>query len=313
MINKKIVSLGMLALLSVLFIYYIINNADDFRILAKIKPIYIFGLLGIFILNTMCNGLINKYLLEPFNVYLSFKEWFGLAVTTSFYNIITPFRGGALSKAAYLKKKHRFSYMRFISSMIGVYVIQFWIISLVGLLTIFIVAFKYHAFSWIILLLFLGLFSMLTGVIFFKIRLPSHKNKIIDKIFEIGNGWNLIREKKKILIISSIIILVQIILGALNSILLYSAVGVKINILQAIFLTTIGMVAGLASITPGNLGISEAVGVLSALVLGITPTQSLSAGILGRVVTVITLFILGPIFSYKLIKKPEIGVKNGRT
>jgi len=42
--------------------------------------------------------------------------------------------------------------------------------------------------------------------------------------------------------------------------------------------------------------------VFSGLVIGITPAQSLSVAILGRIVGIITIFTLGPIYSYILLK-----------
>jgi len=92
-------------------------------------------------------------------------------------------------------------------------------------------------------------------------------------------------------------------LGALSLYLEFKVFGMDLSISAAIFLAAMGSLSLLISITPGGLGISEAIIVFSASTLGITPIQSLSAALAGRLVSVIVLFILGPIFSYLLIKR----------
>ena len=299
----------LLAILVSLITYFIYKNIEDFDILLKVESTYLILLTITLLLGLTLNGMINKYIMEPFHIFLKAKEWFGLAVTTSFYNLITPFRGGMISKAAYLKSKHKFSYTKFLASMAGVYAIQFWMISLLGIISMIVIFIRYDIFNLIVSTIFLGLFLVLTAVIFFRLEFPVHKNRILNKLFEIGNGWLILKKNKKILTITIFVTISQIILSLIAQIVVYKAIGVHISIIQAIFLSTIGAVATIATITPGNLGITEAVAVLSALVLGITPVQSLSSAIVGRVVQTAVVLILGPIFSYILIKKPKLESK----
>ena len=60
---------------------------------------------------------------------------------------------------------------------------------------------------------------------------------------------------------------------------------------------------------PALFKILEAIVVFSALTIGITPVESLSTVLLGRAIQMFVLFILGPIFSYILIKN---NVNNGK-
>ena len=97
--NKKLITAAILILLVTLFIYYLKNHLSDFKQIALINPIYLIPLVIISLIVSITNGLIVKYLAEPFKIKLKFKEWFGLSVITSFYNMITPFRGGLAAKA----------------------------------------------------------------------------------------------------------------------------------------------------------------------------------------------------------------------
>ena len=189
--------------------------------------------------------------------------------------------------------------------MLGVYVIQFFIITLVGMINLYFI-YKYHnVFSLPVFIILFCIFAILTSVIFFNVRFPFSLNPILNKLFEIGNGWNIVRNNEKILFVSIVAIIIQLMLGVSGTMIIYTAIGIKLTVVQALFLVTISSLAGLVSITPGNLGFAEAVSVLSALVLGISPVQSLSASIVNRAISTIIFFILGPIFSYILLRKKD--------
>jgi len=302
---RKFISYTILAIILSFFVYYIYTHFSDFKALLNINPLWIFPIAIIFLCSTVVNGVIFKTIMIPFHVTLKPKEWYGLSIVTSFYNLITPFRGGAVARAVYLKKHHSFSYTNFIATMLGVYVIQFFIITLVGMINLYFI-YKYHnVFSLPVFIILFCIFAILTSVIFFNVRFPFSLNPILNKLFEIGNGWNIVRNNEKILFVSIVAIIIQLMLGVSGTMIIYTAIGIKLTVVQALFLVTISSLAGLVSITPGNLGFAEAVSVLSALVLGISPVQSLSASIVNRAISTIIFFILGPIFSYILLRKKD--------
>ena len=88
--------------------------------------------------------------------------------------------------------------------------------------------------------------------------------------------------------------------------------GFDIDFIKCLFLASLGSLSILISITPAGLGINEAVIVFSALTIGITPAQSLLVALLGRVISFLVLFILGPIFSALLIKHHPNSNQNGK-
>ena len=134
---KTIISLTTLIIIISLFAYYIYAHFSEFKELSFENPSLVLPLIALSLINSLLGGIILKYLMEPFNINLKFKEWFGLSVITTFYNTITPFRGGMIAKAVYLKNKHKFSYTNFLATISGIYVINFFAESLVGLLSLF--------------------------------------------------------------------------------------------------------------------------------------------------------------------------------
>ena len=144
-------------------------------------------------------------------------------------------------------------------------------------------------------------------IIIFSPKLENRKNNIINKIINIINGWHSIKSNRKAVFIITLFAFLNLIIGTIGSIITYNIIGVNLNFLQAVFLTSVGSLSVLFAITPGGLGITEAIAVFLASVIGITPVESLTATIIGRVAGILVIFVLGPVFSYLLMK--ELGLK----
>ena len=301
--NKKLLSVAIIAILLIWLFYYIKTHFADFRQLSLVNPIYIVYFITINLIFSFTNGLVIKYLVEPFKIKLLFKEWFGLSVITTFYNAITPFRGGAIARAVYLKKKHDFSYANFLATLSGIYVINLLAASLLGLLSLILIYIKYKISSTIVLLIFLAFFLPTLFIVLFSPVMPEGKNFFANKLAKVINGWHLIRKNKKITLMISSTIAAQLLLGVLGTILAYGIFGVELGFAKSLFLVSISYLSIVISITPGALGISEAVQVFSAMVVGIMPAQSIAVAILGRAVSTLVLLALGPVFSYVLLKR----------
>jgi len=225
-----------------------------------------------------------------------------LSIVTIFYNTITPLKGGLFVKAGYLKKQYKFSYTHFIAMWSGIYVINFFIGSLIGLISMYFIYKDYNIFNLPIFLIFLGFFIPLLFVILFSPKFPETKNKWLNRFINVLNGWNLIKTHKKVIFAVSAITLLQMLLWVLGTIISYNIFGIELTLSKALFLGSIGVLSVLIAITPAGLGINEAIAVFSALIIGIEPAQSLAVAILGRVIGLLWILTLGPLFSYILFK-----------
>ena len=302
---KKIFSIIVLLSLVALALYYLFNNFHEFKQLS-LKNIYLLlPIVIIFLINYFFTGLSTIYIMKPVNLNLKFWESFQLSIITGFYNLITPFRGGMAVRALYLKKKHNFPYVDFISTLAASYILIFLTASFIGLISTYIIYKTTNIFNWIIFLIFLISFLLMTLIIIFSPRISESQNYIINKISRIMNGWHLIKNNKKIIFSIIIFSLLQLLISSYMLYLQFKVFGIDIPFISAVFITSITSLSILISITPANLGIQEAITVFSALTLGISPAQSLSAALLGRVIQMIVLFILGPIFSYVLFRRKD--------
>ncbi len=301
---KKIFSILILITLLALAVYYIKNNLDSFRQLTLVSPQILILLFALFLFNYFIQGIVTIALLAPFKINLSLKESFGVSIVTGFYNLITPFRGGMVVRAAYLKKKHQFSYTDFLATLSASYVLIFFIASLLGLTASYFI-YKNQNLNPIIFSIFLITFLSMSFIIVFSPKLPQTNHRWIGKFVRVVNGWHLIKGDFKIIFSISALSLIQLLIATLTLKLQFLVFGLSLPFYHALFLTSISSLGILIAITPANLGISEVITVFSALTIGITPAQSLAASLLGRAVSLITLFTLGPIFSYVLLKEKK--------
>ncbi|HLC46917.1 MAG TPA: lysylphosphatidylglycerol synthase transmembrane domain-containing protein [Candidatus Nanoarchaeia archaeon] len=300
---KKIISMALLVFFILWFVYYLNSHSSDFKQLSLVNSAYIFYFIMINFSFYITNGLLIKYFLEPFNIHLNIKEWFGLSILTSFYNTITPFRGGSIARASYLKKKHGFSYASFLSTLIGIYVINVMIASLLGIISMVLLYLKFDMFNYLILFIFIGLFISTLIIVIISPNLSNTQNKVFNVLIRVINGWHLIRKNNKLVLTVSTIMVAQLMLGVLGTILVYGLFDAHIGLIKSMFLVSVSYLGNFISITPGALGISEAVQVFSALIVGITPSQSLAAALTGRAISLVLLIITGPLFSYLLFKR----------
>jgi uncharacterized membrane protein YbhN (UPF0104 family) len=252
------------------------------------------------------NGLFLKTYSDRFGIRLSVKEWLGLSIVTTMGNFVTPFSGGLMARAAYLKHRHGFSYADFTTSLAANYLVNFWVISLTG----------------IVVLLFLGTSSpgMLPLVLFFaaatavtsllavvpvgELRGGSLLTKNLNQVLK---GWTMIRKDRFFLEKLVLYVFVNIAINGLSFYLAYIALGSDVTFLASLVVSLLTSFSLLVNLTPGNLGIQEAVTSLSSALLGLGAGLGLLVALIIRAASLLPVVGLGPVFSYFLTKELAAG------
>lgn len=305
-LHKKILGIVLLLILLALAAYYLKENLSEFRNLDMQRPWLLIVLAVIAVVGYIPVSAITYFLLLPLGPQLYKMEAFKLSIVTGFYNVITPFRGGMAARALYLKKNFGFSYMKFIASTAASFVLIFFTASLVGIASLLGIYYTLGKFSWLLFAIFLFFFISLLSVIIFSPQIPETRYKFVNHFIKVLNGWEIIRHNSKTIFVVTLMSLVQLLISALSIWIQFNIFGLDIGLNAALFLAAISSLGLLISITPAGLGINEAILVFSAATIGITPTESISAAILGRAVSFLVLLTLGPIFSWHLLNKNKI-------
>jgi uncharacterized protein (TIRG00374 family) len=296
----------MILLISLIFGgIFIKTNLGDFKQLTVIDISIIPFLILISLFTFPILGLINKIILDSLKTSITLTESTLISIMNSFYNLITPFRGGIATRAVYLKKKYNLTYTEFLSTVATTSLLLVFASGILGLIATISIYLQTNILSKILLLIFLAMTVLSIIIILFSPKIKETKTEFINKFIRLINAWHSIRKNKKIIFTTLILTIIQILFASLMLKLQFGVFGVQIDFIQALFLSAIAGASIVISITPANLGVSEAIIVFSAQTIGISPIHSLSAALIGRLIQFIILFTLGPIATYKLMKNEK--------
>jgi uncharacterized membrane protein YbhN (UPF0104 family) len=248
------------------------------------------------------NGLFLDLFTQRFGLRLLMKEWLGLSIITSLGNYLTPFSGGMLTRAAYLKGRHGFAYSTFLSVVSSNYLLVFLVIGVVGAVAS--IRVTDGGTSANVLAAFFVLVTVCISLVFL-VRLPTlpERNRYFRAMSNALRGWETIRHDRSLLSRLVILTLVNLLTNGMSYWLAYSALGVNIGFRPALLISLATSFSFLISITPANLGIQEAaVGVVAEFVNG-GAAQGIVAALLVRAVTIALLLALGPLSAYLLLAK----------
>ncbi|MFQ6032727.1 MAG: lysylphosphatidylglycerol synthase domain-containing protein [Candidatus Zixiibacteriota bacterium] len=305
---KALASTGLLIIIVLLSVFFIYHHRQD---LAKISSLSVpfIGIISLLILIfIVLNGLVLKVIMELFDVCLPAKEWLGLGVITTMSNYFVPMRGGASTRAVYLKKKYNFQFAKFLASMAGTHVIRFGVIGFLGMTALFAYFMSYGKFYVKLFLIFLIVWCAAI-VLSFLLRRSTRLRvrwKAVSNIFE---GFSYFRNKRKKVFGLAILTTVSCVVMALRLFFAFTALGIKVNFLHVFIIGLFSFLSIVLSLTPANLGIKEAIIIFSSQTLGYKLTDGFLVAVIDRSLALLIVFILGPIFSLILLKTPKSATK----
>lgn len=296
----SIILLICLAVLSSLYVFF---YKDELSAIVKIRQPYIYlqFVLATFFLAS--NGVITRVFAALFRINLVFKEWFGLSVLTAMANYLTPFRGGASVKAIYLKRRRGFPYSTFLSTLAANYIILIITASILGCLVSELISFTHETFAWKIPLFFIAVGAMTILFLFFSPVVPASNNRMLRILRNILEGWDRIRKDRALVLKVAGILTLNYFLIGMQLIFAYRAFSIQVPFLPVFLMGILSGFSIFLSITPGNLGIQEAIIATLSELMGIGFSSGLIAAGLIRAVNIILVFSLGPVFSYLLMRE----------
>lgn len=297
--RKFILSIVLTTVFLIWVIYYLSLNQNYLSILKNLDPKYLIMIILLDIVSLYQNGLFLKIITEAFSIKI--KEHFAIATSTAFYNLILPLRGGSVVRAIYMKKIHGQLYSQFISSLMGNYIIILLVGSIFALITFAVLYTTKKIINIPIIVTFLFIFSF-TLYLSIGGKIPTFKNKILGKLNNVITGWHQITTHPKMIpkLVANTII--AFFIESLKVKLIFYSLGIDISLFESLYFATVSVLASFINITPGSLGISEGLFMISSTILHIPPQIGLLAAIINRLLNTIVILILGPICNFKLYK-----------
>jgi uncharacterized membrane protein YbhN (UPF0104 family) len=283
------------------FAIYLYLNADRFRRLLDISVTSILLLIGLTLAAIFVRGLVNYLFYRQMGTSIRLREGIGLSIINTVSNQL-PFAGGMIAKGVYLKMRHKVAYTRFMSATIALYVCYLSSSGVVGLGVLAHQFFRGHGMP---LPLVLGFAGMAASASLFE--LPFNISALPDKwrqrVAQLANGWQILKENRLLLgeLISLQITLT--VLAAGRFWIAFHALSQDVMLAHCILFSAASTLTRLVSISPGGLGVREAIVASVASVLGFDMDASAVAVGLDRLVSTPVNIALGPIFTYILSRE----------
>ena len=281
---------------------YLKSNNELLRPILNISLINTLLLIALTVMLTGTNGLFLKAFAAKFGIGLHFSEWFGLVMITAMGNHLTPFAGGMIARATYLKHRHAFSYAKFITLITANYLVIFWVVGMMGVLTM-IIFYNSSRFFWQVTLFFVSVVIAISGLVMIRRAKIPWNNWLTELINTALDGWDLIKNDKSLLVKLITCSLINIVLNGFLFLVAYNATGSAAPFTTALLVSLLSVFSLLIRITPGNFGIQEAIISLSSEVLGAGAGIGLLVSLQIRAASLIPAFTLGPIFSFLLSRE----------
>lgn len=238
-------------------------------------------------------GVRMKLLTGMFGLRLAPHEWIGLAQMTTFFNYL-PFKGGAIAGAVFLKAAHDFSYARFLATVAASSVLAIVTFSTVALVALVALWLSSGVFSWPIAAIYAAL--IIIPLTFF-LRIDRRAGRVKNPhLLRFLDGWRVIRTGGRSLVLLVATDLSMACIDSIRITLCLSAVGLKPNYAAGFILIPLSNITGVSSMVPGGLGVKELVMGLLGGGLGIDFTRVVFAATLDRMILLLWVLFLGPLF-----------------
>ena len=295
-----------LLFIGVLIFYYLFKHPGTFAPLKNLTFTSALLLVSLRATMLLVNGLLLKDSALFFRVKLRPKEWIGLSFVTALGNYLTPFSGGMVARAGYLKRIHDLPLTKFAVILASYYLIVFFGVAVVGLVDSLFIMKTSAQLQWQIPVFFGCVAGGIGALVILPLPLISSNRMLLRKIGEALEGWKLIRNDRPLILRFSGYTFLNIFTNGLLFFIAYRSLGADILFSHALMISLIAVFSLLINITPANLGIQEAVVSIASGGLGQGVGEGLVVVLLVRAATMLLVFTLGPIFVLVLgYRKPN--------
>lgn len=239
-------------------------------------------------------GLQSYAMVNKLGTRFGIWECLSLSVVSTGVNTLAPGQGGMVGRAVYLKRLHNFDYSRFLATVIACQVLMVIVCSVFAAAAVAWMAFIAHR---------PGLGAMLGAATFclvisslacFLPRISAKGNWFLDSLAIVSDGWCRLRAQPMFLTSLMALVGLQVAGQLLSLWTACAAIGIELGFAEATAIGTFGTLASLLSITPGALGIYEAVVAFVGALVAVPAAQIVVASLVTRAVLLVLLLLLTP-------------------
>mgnify|MGYP001188766396 CR=1 FL=1 len=295
---RKIISWTLTVLAIGFFIWYLLNNREIFTLLKEIRLLEILLIAVLQPVNIILSGLINKWIIDNIDQEIASIDSIMLQFANNFVNRFVS-QGGAVYRSAYLKMQYNLPISKFLASIGGVYIIGIMANAALGLIMVLFFLLTKGIFNIYMLLVFAGLLIAMGFLMIIKPEINSNR-WFWKKLNQVVRGWDQIRSNKVLFLKIFFFSALSLINSSIIVFIAYRALDTNIQFMNSFFYSTISSLSNIINLTPGGLGINEAILMFSSDVIGLPSDVILLGSLMLRAISMISILTLGGI-SYVIL------------
>lgn len=285
-----LLSLALLAGLA----FYVHKNESTFEQLKSIKTSIVLVLIGVHFLNYILLGLTHKMPLVKHNIFLKFKEWFGLCMVAELFNMLLPAKGGTGIRMLYIKDKKGLPMREFLSMSFAIVLTGFTFLGVTGAFYCHFILNKNHPVFLILESIFISL--SVSGIILI------FATDALGKIFKFKRKYSpkTYLMDFKLTTKATLCWIGMFLLYPIKVYLSFKAIGVELNFTDSFEISLILLAASLFQVLPGNIGVKEVITAYIGKQFGLNFETALLASLIDRTILMLFLFPVGFYFYWQL-------------
>ncbi len=295
---------------AVLLGYFLYHYREDWRLLRGISAAQALGLIALVVLGIAVNGLKLRRILDAHGIRLQAKEGFGLASISFALNCLL-FKSGSLTVSNHLKRRHGFSYSRFIGTLGADHLIILFINALTaGVASLYLSLQLGQPFGWAA-----AVFFVIATLLFLMkrrtFRFTPGRSRLSQALSQALDSLDRLLKNRPLFQTLCAYNVTLVLAGALRLYLACSVVGVNTGLVACILFSTAMVFVRVLPLLQSDLGSRElAVGFLANLI-GTGFQAGLVATVVDRLFEWLTAFVLAFCFRNLLLVPRQPAPQDG--
>jgi uncharacterized protein (TIRG00374 family) len=288
--------------------FYVAKNAPAFKKIVTINPWDAIPFVLLQIALIAANASVLLLYLSIFGLKISFFDSFGLNALNTFFNNIFV-KGGPVIKGYYLKRIHNLSYTDFVLTVASFALMEVMVGGLLAIFALVSIYIKTGCLNYYLLLFFISLLAVCCAVIILPLHnmFKNRESRLIKKLFDVAVSWRKIAADKALMSRLFIMAFLNFAIFALRLQYGFKILYGNTAFVDCLLISAVGTIGNMFAVTPGGLGIREfLVGAAYKLING-DMLHAIVVTVLDRVVSTMTIFLLGVFFILYFLNKTKKG------
>jgi uncharacterized membrane protein YbhN (UPF0104 family) len=299
MLKKLLAGLLTLAIVAGLVLYGWFHR-DEVASVELVSPLALALCAGAVVGSIAVVGPLFQGMINELNRCVGLLECISLSVVTTAVNMLVPLQGGAGVRAVYLKHRHGFEYSNFLATLYGYQVLRVLVCAVGAAVAVLVMVLGEGREISVALLAGVAVCVGVSLAACCLPRIPVTGNWLGDRLASFTEGWHVLRANPKCLARMTFWVTLQLATEVLTFWAACSAIGVQLSAAEAIVIGTLSILATVVGLTPGGLGLYEAMAAFVSSAVALNPVHSVMAALLARFVLLAVLFVLTPLAVFHL-------------